>query len=87
MKLLIRVININVPVNSVCTCQVPESLHTKIRVNTGESVSDLPQRTDWERGTPDSHEGALDCKSSPRLRLPAESPQASDRAAAQLPPA
>ncbi len=32
-------------------CQVPESLHTKIRVNTGESVSDLPQRTDWERGT------------------------------------
>ena len=44
-------------------CQVPELLHTKIRVNTGESVSDLPRQTDWESDSPDSHEAALDYKS------------------------
>jgi hypothetical protein len=44
-------------------CQVPESLHTKIKVNKGESVTDGPRRTDWESDSPDSHEAALDCKS------------------------
>jgi hypothetical protein len=44
-------------------CQVPETLHTKIRVNKGESVTDVPRRTDWESDSPDSHEAALGCKS------------------------
>src|SRR5258707_241225 len=33
-------------------CQVPESLHTKIRVNKGESVTDVPRQTDWGREIP-----------------------------------
>ena len=81
----------SLPESSTCghttLCQVPESLHTKIRVNKGESASGLPEQTDWERDTSYSHETALDCKNSPRLLLPTESRQASDRAAAQLPPA
>jgi AAA+ ATPase superfamily predicted ATPase len=44
-------------------CQVPEIQRTKIRVNTGESASDVPQQTDWVSDSPDSHEAARDCKS------------------------
>jgi len=43
-------------------CQVPESLHTKIRVNKGESEGDVPQQTDSVSDTLDSHEAAFDCK-------------------------
>src|SRR6266581_3406263 len=43
-------------------CQVPESLHTKIGVNKGESEGDVPQQTDSVSDTLDSHEAAFDCK-------------------------
>lgn len=43
-------------------CQVPESLHTKIRLNKEESGGGFPQQTDWVSDTSDSHEGAPDCK-------------------------
>lgn len=43
-------------------CQVPESLHTKIGVNKGESEGGVPQQTDSVSDTRDSHEAAFDCK-------------------------
>src|SRR6266496_2833336 len=65
-------------------CQVPESLHTKIGVNKGESEGDVPQQTDSVSDTLDSHEAAFDCKNCSRLQLPAEILPASDRDGARL---
>ena len=43
-------------------CQVPESQHTKIGVNKGESEGGVPQQTDSVSDILDSHEAAFDCK-------------------------